>query len=461
MIFSDHFLIFFFSDIILLVQVGKVTSCPTYVDTTYTRDCDGLTSIPTDIPAGATEIIIKSQSTLQEVAAGAFGGLTAVESIEISSSYSLHTIHPGAFPSSLSTLQYLHVKHNRVRSLGPGILDHLTNLRELHAEFNRIIHIPSGIFSNLTKLTYLNIIQNHMTTVESGAFMGLNSIIDINIGGNRLPVIHPGTFPGLVTLQKLELGGGYVTSLGPGIFNDLTDLRTLSVHYHRIATLEAGVFSNLRNLTRLDLAFNQLTTLSPGLFQGLTLLKELYLQENQLTQTILPRTFENLTSLMVLKLGANQIAHLEPDMFIGVGLDELTHLELYNNPFSVVEPNTFTGLSKLTHLFLNNGGLEEIKPLGLSGLPKLQYIKLDEIKIDTLPFSIFNPLDYPDGHPPRLGIRMRFITMDCNTALCWMNIGQNERWFYFSDYEFSCTSGVTWDTYRVASCPDGKYLRMF
>ena len=199
---------------VAVLQKAVESACPSdvpsswtphsdYRDWKYYRVCQGLTSIPADIPAEAREVRIYgntihtlrandfsqlSQCTvlyldyndIQEIQVGAFTGLTALEFLDLDYN-KISRIEPGAF-SGLTALRELHLDNNVISEIQAGLFTGLTALDRLHLHLNDIRHIEPGAFSGLTTLTYLRLHHNALTTLPWTIFSSV---------GNSGNIHHP------------------------------------------------------------------------------------------------------------------------------------------------------------------------------------------------------------------------------------------------------------------------------
>ena len=201
-----------------------------------------------------------------ELQPGDFGGLTALETLDLRAA-SLTSLEAGVFDglTSLTVLDlrgnwylaypdYLGSMHwNRLASLEEGLFEGLTSLRKLYlGDGNRLTSLKAGIFDDLGALEYLDLGGNRLTSVEAGIFDDLRALEYLDLGGNRLTSVEAGVFDRLISLTELKLSYFGETAPPQGLFDKLTSLRELSMGTD-VASLEAGVLVGIP-ITRLSVS---------------------------------------------------------------------------------------------------------------------------------------------------------------------------------------------------------------
>ena len=218
-----------------LLVAGEILGCHG-----YDGKQKGLTSVPTDIPAGAA-LVALNNNKITNLTFGVFSRLYRCEKLLLYSNF-ISLIEPGAF-TGLTVLEHLDLKDNHISQ-----------------------PIESTMWAGLQYLDYLGLHQNYITNISAGAFSGL------------------------IWLKTLHLYHNYLTKIDGRIWERLKSLEWISLAKNRINGLQHHSFSNLPSLKVLGLASNQLNTLRSDVFNpddypdynGRPRHLELYLSDNPL-----------------------------------------------------------------------------------------------------------------------------------------------------------------------------------
>ncbi len=162
----------------------------------YYRECQGLTSIPANIPGEAGGVYIAGNT--------------------------IHTLRANDFI-------------------------HLTHCTELWLSYNEINEIQVGAFTGLTALEVLDLEKNKITIIEPGTFSGLTALRRLYMNHNVISEIQSGLFTGLTALEDLSLSGNNISHIEPGTFSGLPALTWLSLHSNALTTLPWTVFGSVGN----------------------------------------------------------------------------------------------------------------------------------------------------------------------------------------------------------------------
>ncbi|XP_034383155.1 toll-like receptor 5 [Cyclopterus lumpus] len=282
-------------------------------------------------PLKEVNIIDVSQNRVNQIHKHAFEGLQGHLKMLNLSNNLLGEIHSYTF-ASLTNLRVLDLSYNHIGALGFGSFSGLPQLKALYLTGNslRDLDFPAS----LPSLDYLHLKDNKLTSVSSlTRFAG--NIMHLDIQDNRLTNL--GDVNQLLTqlkrLQHLLYGGntirwcrlgGRVSAVG------LNNVQVLDLHGSSLQSVWSqgrclSLFDNLGHVRGLNLSFNALQSLPQGLFKGLTSVVEMDLSSNSLTYLrpdVLPK------SLKALILSNNFIASPDPDTFLS-----LSFLDLKMNRF--------------------------------------------------------------------------------------------------------------------------------
>ena len=288
-----------------------------------------------------------------------FSGLSSLEFLSLNSN-SLRSLPPGVF-RDLSSLKTLWLWDNPLQTLPENVFQGLDSLQTLDLADIQLHSLPEEIFRGLHNLNRLWLQRNSLSSLPHGVFDELNSLRSLLLGDNEFTVLPEGVFSGLGKLEILWLPGNALSSLPEDIFQGLSSLRNLLLYGNSLTSLPEGIFRGLNNLDMLRLQRNSLNALPEGIFRGLTNLEQLMLFGNSLS--VLPeRVFRGLSSLDLLWLHENSLNALPEGAFRG--LKALRWLDLSSNALSSLPGGVFDGLSGLADLELSANPLSEL-PRGI------------------------------------------------------------------------------------------------
>ncbi len=152
-------------------HASHLTPKAEYKEKKYTRYCQGLSTIPDNIPAEAEVVWIRG---------------------------------------------------NTIRTVPANAFSHLSHCTYLLLSYNEIEWIESGAFNGLISLKWLDLDNNKLSEIEPGTFNGLISLKRLNLRDNKLSEIEPGTFSQLPALIALYLFNNKLTALPWTVFTNGT-----------------------------------------------------------------------------------------------------------------------------------------------------------------------------------------------------------------------------------------------
>ena len=296
---------------------------------------------------------------ITQLRANDFSGLSSLEFLSLNSN-SLRSLPEGIF-RDLSSLRELWLWDNPLQTLSKNVFQGLDSLQSLNLADIQLHSLPEEIFRGLHNLDVLWLQRNSLSSLPHGVFDGLNSLRSLLLNDNDFTALPEGVFSRLGTLERLWLQGNALSSLPENVFQGLSSLRELILYSNSLTSLPEGIFSGLNNLDMLRLQRNSLNVLPEGIFRGLTNLEQLMLFRNSLS--VLPKgIFRGLGSLHLLWLHSNSLGTLPEGAFHG--LKALRWLNLSSNSLSSLPKGVFNGLSGLADLELSFNPLSEL-PLGI------------------------------------------------------------------------------------------------
>ncbi len=234
-----------------VILIGYMQGHVTHVDA-YTDNLAGLTSFPTDIPAGETEIILKNNLLTVITSIGIYPNL---ETLDLSSNI-LNT-----FPdcANITWLKNLYLNGNQLTTIPYALLDQLTELEVLKLRSNLLTSFPNPPGPGGT-LTTLNLDYNS----------GLGEIPDFSQVGKALQKLYiSGCGISSVPVTKVEPLQNLTTIfIHSSLLTELPDfrplagtLRTVYLAINQIERVDDNILNQLPNLESLNLAMNPLESL--------------------------------------------------------------------------------------------------------------------------------------------------------------------------------------------------------
>ena len=289
----------------------------------------------------------------------------------------------------LTGIGTLRLRASGITTLRENDFSGLSSLQYLWLSNNSLRSFPEGVFSGLGSLKRLSLSGNSLDALPERVFQGLNSLQGLDLERNQLRSLSEGIFGGLGGLKWVDLSGNSLSSLPEGVFNGLNSLQSILLDDNDLRVLPEGVFSGLGKLESLWFSGNPLSSLPEGIFKGLHSLRGLLLNNNSLMS--LPEgVFSGLSSLEDLWLFSNGLNALPEDIFLG--LSDLEQLLLNNNSLSSLPEGVFRGLSSLNRLWLARNSLSSLPEGVFRGLKTLNQVILTSNSLSSLPVGVFDGL---------------------------------------------------------------------
>ena len=246
-------------------------SCPANTTALRLGSC-GLTAI---LPGAFSSPLLSrvafldlSNNALRELPAGAFAGLPALVSLDLSSNF-IASVSPGALSGdSLPALATLDLGFNALPAVPPSL--NLPNLTSLSLYWNPVASFSNASFLGVPRLQYLDANNCGLSTVSVDAFAPLPALTTLNLGHNALTELPDSGWRGPSQLTTLALPDNALGALPPRFVAAFPLLETLPLSANRLAALAAGTFSALTSLAGLYLDDNNITALQRGCFDGLS-----------------------------------------------------------------------------------------------------------------------------------------------------------------------------------------------
>ncbi|XP_060930307.1 toll-like receptor 9 [Limanda limanda] len=249
---------------------------------TLTLGYNNLTSIPEGLPPSLKNLDLK-ENTIPEVLDGAFANLTKLKSLDLAwncqrcdhsarpcfpclDDHPLH-LYSNSFNASSSSMTYLSLRGNSLKTFPEGIFRPLKNLKSLDLSDNLLAYAMQNgtFFADLKGLTSINLLYNY----------------------------EP-----LRTLDRLTL------SPHIGNISGLTHLLLSGNFFHELSLSSLDVLSELKNLTSLELRMNFITNCNLTALTQLPSLIDIDISQNMLS--FLPCNSSPLSETVAQKSCQNQ-----------------------------------------------------------------------------------------------------------------------------------------------------------
>ncbi|XP_075618495.1 LOW QUALITY PROTEIN: leucine-rich repeats and immunoglobulin-like domains protein 1 [Balearica regulorum gibbericeps] len=373
--------------------------------------CGGLAlpAVPRDLPRWPRHVNL-SYNKLTEIDPSAFAELSNLQEVRLNNNEL--TAIPSLGPAA-SSVRFLHLHHNRIRSIEASQLKPYVTLETLDLSFNDITEIRNGCFPQGLHIKELYLGSNRISTLEPGAFDSLSRslltlrlsknritqlpvkafrlprLTQLELNRNRIRLIEGLTFQGLDSLEVLKLQRNNISKLTDGAFWGLAKMQVLHLEYNSLTEVNSGSLYGLSSLHQLHLSNNSISRINPDGWSFCQKLHELILSYNNLTR-LDEGSLADLGGLHVLRLSHNSINHIAEGAF--KGLKNLRVLELDHNDISGTIEDTngaFTGLENLSKLTLFGNKIKSVAKKAFSGLEALEHLNLGDNAIRSIQADAF------------------------------------------------------------------------
>ncbi|GMT16674.1 hypothetical protein PFISCL1PPCAC_7971, partial [Pristionchus fissidentatus] len=362
-------------------RLRAVPTLPPNTPLTLRLQRDNLRTLVPD-SFGTAEVISLdlSDNGLRSVSANAFRGLEdSLRSLRVSSN-NLTELPTWAF-GFLTHLESLDVSSNRIRLIRNKAFDDatLTSLRFLYLNDNEVEVIPTQSLRRLRCLV-LSLASNRITSVEKLSLPTTLTILDLT--GNLLSEIPYLALAEQPDLREINLEGNRIakTDFNPEIM--ISNELKLVLRNNRIAFLNEDSFKSFRKFSALDLSYNEIDAVSPHIFATVSSVKDLSLAHNRIT-ALGRGTFENVgKALKSLNLGWNDM-HTVPEAL--ADLRVLQVLKMDGNKMSKLDIAPLNALKEsLTELSVAYNHLSAVPDALLQSLSALTVLDLSKNRIETV-----------------------------------------------------------------------------
>lgn len=182
-----------------------------------------------------------SLNAIQTIEKNAFGNLTSLVDLNLTSNY----IKNLEFVSSLpKTLERLHLIDNNISMIPNDIFSHLTNLYDLDFTNNKIKFLNENTFTGLRHLSFLLLDTNALKTIQKGQFDHMPCMQVLSFRGNNIEFVEKGFARNLNNVRALYLDNPVkVGKFERGLLYGLPSTSTVYTSTY-LKSVETGVFKN-------------------------------------------------------------------------------------------------------------------------------------------------------------------------------------------------------------------------
>ncbi|XP_078065613.1 leucine-rich repeats and immunoglobulin-like domains protein 1 isoform X3 [Mustelus asterias] len=339
-------------------------------------DHNELTAIPEMGSASAHLVFLHlHHNKIRSVEANRLRFYESLETLDLTYN-EITEIRNNCFPRQLK-IKDLYLGNNRISILEPGTFDNLSStLQVLRLSKNRISHLPVKIFK-LPRLLHLELNRNRIRLIDGLTFHGLDSLEVLKLQRNNISKLMDGAFWGLARMQVLHLDNNILNEVSSGWLYGLSSLQQLFLSYNTISRINPDAWGFCQKLAELNLSYNNLIKLDEGSLTGLSGLQILRLSHNAISH-IADGAFKGLRTLRVLELDNNEISGIIEDTNgVFAGLDSLSKLTLFGNKIKSIAKKAFIGLEALEHLNLASNMIRSIQGEAFTKMKSLKELSMN------------------------------------------------------------------------------------
>lgn len=315
-------------------------------------------------------------------------------------------------------LEYLELSGNKIVSIEDGAFSSLSRLKVLSLDNNLITRINKNTFIGLISLMSLDLSNNQLKLIPALAFQDLFSLISLDLARNMIHDVDDLAFDGMTSLTNLNITHNSLSSIPKKALLNTNYVTKLYLNNNRIQRIDGDSFSSLKNLTILSLSGNNIKFIPMDAFRvsgnKYLPLERLCLRVNRITD-IPTSALQNLTYLDFLDLSQNLFQIIHPDSF--KGLLRLTVLYLNSLPYLArIEEGAIRNLLNLQELHISsNKVLKIINKKAFDNLPRLTWVYLNNNAIETFYEHQLNWLSLRD-------VDLSGNNLMCDCQLSWMQM---------------------------------------
>ncbi|KAG8286363.1 biological adhesion [Homalodisca vitripennis] len=291
----------------------------------------------------------------------------------------------------LSSLLWLALDNNNIRTVHRTSLYTFSNLQYLNLDFNRIAHLPEGLFNSLihTHLRDVRLGYNLLNKLGTETFSSLHDLQTVVLTGNNIRYVEPKTFKDLNNIMTILLTENNLLKISPHAFFNLPSLVRLDLQLNdmKYFTFDAFVNTSIIHPMTLNISHNKISDLYCNYNKPFIKIKVLDLTSNEIRE-FPSKTLEILSGyLRKLYLGFNRIDSVLPNTFLNMTF--LNVLNLDHNRISIIKKRTFFGLTQLQILDLSSNGMKHLQSGSFTSVSNLRIINLRNNNLRTISARLF------------------------------------------------------------------------
>lgn len=358
---------------------------------------NNLTAIPKGLPHSLEHLDLK-ENTITEVLEGAFSNLTNLNHLNLEwncqrcdhaarpcfpcpFNHPLH-LHPKSFYADNSSIAFLSLRGNSLRTFPEGLFQPLKNLKGLDLSDNLLSYtIRNGsFFAELTGLSWISLIYNYeplrtfqelILSPHIGNIAGLQYLL---LSGNffrRLPKESLKVLSKLQNLKKLELRMNFINTFNLKTLEQVPSLIYIDLSQNMLNFLPCCSVSSSdivaqescqnQNLYKLDFSDPPLMLIDRDVISGSDIWESKRLNRQEMLQdnwSQSPSLWDNFCRQnLTFDLSQNDIMSLNKEVF--VGMENAVCLDLsFNYMSQALRSGMFNGMTNLVFLNLSYNRLD-------------------------------------------------------------------------------------------------------
>lgn len=154
----------------------------------------------------------------------------------------------GTYPRLTDHLKYLYFLEDlSINSTYITHLDNMPSLRLLSIQ-KCLLYLNQGFFKNLTSLRYLELSNNNIKSIPEHIFESLSELLYLSMENNNVKSLLGAEFVGLKNLKYLSLSHNQIVEINSHVFQYLEQIEYIDLAYNRIVRLSWFLFSYSFNL---------------------------------------------------------------------------------------------------------------------------------------------------------------------------------------------------------------------
>ncbi|XP_045915024.1 toll-like receptor 13 [Micropterus dolomieu] len=373
-----------------------------------------LTSVPDDIRSlSSLEVLYLRDNRISELTCDDFINTTRLTELYLDYNH-IAKLDRCVF-ENLNDLKVLDMSNNLLWTFGGAFKTGLQKLEFLNLNKHFVSILENGDFQGLGSLKYLDLASKHIARVKSNAFQGLNNLSTLKVS---LPLEFENKFRSLQQLENLTVyfdTDGSFKSPHSNFYEDLFQLKSLKIftvicrvdHYGFPFDIPMNILQTMKHLEDFTAENLYISAPDPDTFRNNPQLKRLTLSQTDLSD-LGPELFQPIPNLQALDLSYSKLKSL--DFLAQADLSALTFLKLSDNDITVINETVFQSLPALTYLDLDNNPFT----CDCSNAGFIQWVK------NNNQTQVVNAHMYTCSFPV---VEQGNKLLDFDIQSCWMDVG--------------------------------------